>query len=167
MLHFVGRDPVDSSVSSDCFVVRVDQNNFKEFVCSVLSYPIGVEHSQISGSSADSFFSDSSVGSVGLELADTLVDGFSIDLTLVDGLLSSSTSNSDSVDNVSLLLLIAELSGLVRARRSLAFVNHGQLSILPCSHSEHKAHHIGLLLSPKLFQVLVCTHFRILNNKDF
>jgi hypothetical protein len=37
-------------------------------------------------------------------------------------------------------------------------VNDGELSVLPRSHSEDESEHVALLLSPKLFKILVGTH---------
>ena len=113
VIMFAADDPIDSSVSSDGLVEWVDEDNFVEFVSSILTNPVRVEDSEVLASSSDSVFSDGSVGSVGLELVDTLVDGLSIDDTLADGLLSSTSSNSDSVDDIALLSLVAELSGFV------------------------------------------------------
>ena len=116
MLLFVRTDPVDSSVSSDCLVEGVDEDYFEEFVSAILTYPVGVENSEVSASSANSLLSNSSVRSGGLELIDTLVDGLSVDNTLANWLLSSTSSNSDSVDHIPLLSLISELSSLVGSR---------------------------------------------------
>lgn len=120
-----GGDPVDSSVSSDGLVVGVNEDDFVELEGSVLANPVGVENSKVSASSADSLLSDGSVGSVGLELVDTLVDGLSVDNTLGNGLLSTSSSDSDSVDNVALLGLVAELSCLVDSAGSVNLVDDG------------------------------------------
>ena len=113
VLVLVGSDPVDSGVSSDGLVEGVNENDFEELEGSVLTNPVGVEHSEVSASSSDSLLSDRSVGSVGLELVDTLVNGLSVNDSLGDGLLSATSSDSDSVDDITLLLLVTELSGLV------------------------------------------------------
>ena len=71
------------------------------------------------------------MGSVGLELVDTLVNGLAVNDTLGDGSLAASSSDSDSVDHVALLGLVAELSGLVGSAGSVDLVNDGELSVLP------------------------------------
>lgn len=131
MLVFVGGDPVNSGVSSDGLVEGVNHDDFEEFEGSVLTNPVRVEDSEVSASSADSLLSNSSVRSGGLELVDTLVDGLSVNNTLGDGSLTASTSDSNSVDNVSLLGLVTELSGLISAAGSVDFVDDGKLSVLP------------------------------------
>ena len=112
-------------------MVGVNKDDFEELEGSVLTNPVGVQDSEVSAASANSLLSDGSVRSVGLELVDTLVDGLSVDNTLGDGSLTATTSNSNSVDNVALLGLIAQLSGLVGAARSVDLVNDGELSVLP------------------------------------
>ena len=131
VLMLGGSDPVNSGVSSDCLVVGVHEDDFVEFVGSVLTDPVRVEDSEVSASSSDSLLSDGSVRSARLELVDTLVDGLSVDNTLGNGSLSATSSDSDSVDDISLLGLVAELSGLVDSAGSVHFVDDGQLSVLP------------------------------------
>lgn len=118
-----GGDPVDSSVSSDSLVVGVNKDDFEELVGSVLANPVRVEDSEVSASSADSLLSDGSVGSGRLELVDTLVDGLSVNNTLGNGSLSATSSDSNSVDDITLLGLVAELSSLVDSAGSVDFVN--------------------------------------------
>lgn len=125
VLVLVGSDPVDSGVSSDGLVEGVNENDFEELEGSVLTNPVGVEHSEVSASSSDSLLSDRSVGSVGLELVDTLVNGLSVNDSLGDGLLSATSSDSDSVDDITLLLLVTELSGLVGSGGSGHLVDDG------------------------------------------
>ena len=126
-----GSNPVNSGVSGDCLVVGVDKDDLVELEGSVLADPVGVEDSQVSAASSNSVLSSSSVRSVGLELVDTLVNGLSVDDTLGDGSLAATSSDSDSVNHVALLGLVAELSGLIGAAGSVALVNDGELSVLP------------------------------------
>ena len=126
-----GSDPVNSGVSGDGLVVGVDKDDLVELEGSVLADPVGVEDSQVSAASSNSVLSSSSVRSVGLELVDTLVNGLSVDDTLGDGSLAATSSDSDSVNHVALLGLVAELSGLIGAAGSVALVNDGELSVLP------------------------------------
>ena len=147
-LVLVGGNPVDSGVAGDSLVVGVNEDDFEELEGSVLTDPVGVENSEVSATSGNSLLSGGTVRAVGLQLVDTLVDGLAVDDTLGDGSLAATSSNSDSVDHVSLLGLVAELSGLVDAGRSVNLVNDGELSVLPRSHSEDEAEHVALLLSP-------------------
>ena len=153
-----GADPVDAGVVSDSGVVGVDHDDFVEFVRSILSNPVGVEDSEVRALAANTLFSGRLVSSLLLELADTLVDGLSEDGSLSNGTLTSSTSDADSVDNVTLRSLVTELSGLIGSGRSLALVDDGELSVFPGADSEDETEEIGLLSLPHFFEVLVCAH---------
>lgn len=135
-------DPVDSGISSDCLVLGVNENDFVELEGSVLTNPVAVENSKVGCLSSDSLLSNCLVRSGGLELVDTLVNWLSVDDSLGDWSLSATSSDSDSVDNVSLLGLVTELSGLIDSAGSVDFVNDGKLSIFPRSHSEDESEHV-------------------------
>ena len=94
----------------------VDHDDFVEFEGGILSYPVRVKNSQVGALAANSFLSGRLVGSLFLELSDTLVDGLTVDNTLAHESLTSSTSDADSVNDVSLSSLVTELSGLIGAR---------------------------------------------------
>ena len=126
-----GGNPVDSGVASDSLVVRVNKDDFVELEGSVLTNPVGVENSEVSATSSNSLLSLSSVRSAGLKLVDTLVNWLTVNDTLGDGSLTATSSDSDSVDNVALLGLVAELSSLVSSAGSVDLVNDGELSVLP------------------------------------
>ena len=152
-------DPIDSGILSNGGVVWINADNLEEFVGSVLTNPVRVEDSQVGASSTDLLLSNRSVGSSFLELSDTLMDWLSVDNTLVDSSLSSSSSDSDSVENVSLLSLESEGSGLIESGWSLDLVDNWKLSVFPASNSHDKSDDIRLLLSPKFLEVLVGTHY--------
>ena len=99
---FVGGNPVDSGVSGDSLVVGVNQDNLEELEGSVLTNPVRVEDSEVSAALANSLLSNSSVRSVRLELIDTLVNGLAVDNTLGDGSLAATSSDSNSVDHITL-----------------------------------------------------------------
>ena len=161
LVVLLGTDPVDSWVNLDGLVVWINADDLEEFVSGILSYPVGVEDSQVGALSTNLLFSNRSVGSSFLLLSNTLVDWLSVDDTLMDGLLSSSSSDSDSVKNISLLGLEAESSGLIESGRLLDLVDNWKLSILPASDSHDESDNIRLLLSPKLLKIFVGTHFCI------
>ena len=130
-LVLVGSNPVNSGVTGDSLVLGVNKDDFEELEGSVLANPVRVEDSEVSAASSDSLLSNSSVGSARLELVDTLVDGLTVNDTLGDWSLSTTSSDSDSVDHVSLLGLVSELSGLVGTTWSVTLVNDGELSVFP------------------------------------
>jgi len=130
-LVLAGGNPVNSGVLLNGLVLGVNKDDLEELEGSVLANPVRVEDTHISASSGNSLLSGGAVRSVGFELVDTLVDGLAVNDTLGDGSLSSTSSDSDSVDNVSLLALVPELSGLIGSAWSVAFVDDGKLSVLP------------------------------------
>ena len=69
-------DPVDTGITTDGFVLGVNENNFEVFVCRVLVDPVGVQHAQIGAAAADTFFGGGFKGTLVFELVDTLVGGF-------------------------------------------------------------------------------------------
>lgn len=154
----VGSNPVDSWVSSDGLVEGINKDDFVEFEGSVLTNPVRVEDSKVWASLTDSLLSNSSVGSGWLELVNSLVDWLTVDNTLWDGSLSASSSDSNSVDHVTLLSLVTELSGLIESAWSVDFVDDWELSVLPWSHSHDESENIWLLLSPQLFKIFVSSH---------
>lgn len=94
-----------------------------------------------------------------LLLIDTGSLDLTVDLTLRGLLLSSSSSDSHSIDNVSLLGLIANLSGLFWSGRLADSMDNWELSVFPGSESEDEGHHVRLLLSPQGLKIFVGTHF--------
>jgi len=151
-------DPVDSGILSDGLVGGVDEDDFEVFVSGILSSPVRVEDSEASELSADSFFSDISQVSGELKLDNTLTGGLSVDYTLGNGFLSASSSDSDSVDNVALLLFVSQSSGFIGSRGLRASVDGWELSEFISSETEDEAHDVRLLSLPELFEVFVCTH---------
>ena len=151
-------DPVDLGVVSDGLVGSIDEDDFVVFISGILGNPVRVEDSEATNLSADSFFSDGSQVSGELELNDTLVGGLTADDTLSDGLLSTTSSDSNSVDDVALLGLVAESSGLIGSGRSGASVDGGELSVFPSSKTKNEVQNVRLLLLPKLFKIFVGTH---------
>ena len=146
----LGNDPVDSWVLSDSVVSWVNKDDLEVFIGSILSYPVRVKNSHVGTSSTDLLFSNISVGSGFLELSNTKMDGFTVNDTLMDCSLSSSSSDSDSVDGISLLLFESEGSSLIQSGWSRCFVADGKLSVFPASDSHDESEDIRLLLSPEL-----------------
>lgn len=107
-------NPVDSRIVADGVVGGVSEDNLEVFVGAVLGNPIGVEHSEATQGSANSLFGLGPEVSGRLELVDSDRSGLTSDDTLGDGSLSSTSSDADSVDNITLLGLVAEFAGLVR-----------------------------------------------------
>jgi hypothetical protein len=151
-------DPVDADITTNCLVLRINKNNLIVFVGRVLVDPVGVEDSQVGTSSSNTLLGCRLKGSLVLQLVDTLVDRLAICGTLWRWALASTTSNTDSVDDIALLGLITKTAGLIRSRWSRGTMNDVQLSKLPASNPEKETQHIRLFLLLKLFDVFEGTH---------
>lgn len=62
------------------------------------------------------------------------------------------------VGAITLLGLVAQPAGFVRACGAWGAVQGGQLPVLPAAHTQQEPHHVRLLLPPELLDVLVGTH---------
>ena len=69
-------NPIDTGVTTDGFVLGVNENDLKVFVCRVLVDPVGVQHAEIGAAAADTFFGGRFERTLIFELVDTLVGGF-------------------------------------------------------------------------------------------
>lgn len=152
-------DPVVSSISSDGVVGWVHQDNFVVLVGGVLVNPVRVQHSQVSGSSANSLLSGDSQRLLVLQVLNTLVGWLTVSGTLWNRSLSATSSDSDTEDGETLLGLVTQSSSLVWSRWSGDSVDDVLLSVFPTSDSQQESRDVGLLLSLQFFQVFVGTHF--------
>ena len=48
-------DPVDAWITTNSFVLRINQDNFEILVCRILVDPVGVEDTQIGATSSNTF----------------------------------------------------------------------------------------------------------------
>lgn len=128
-------DPVVSSIVSDGIVGWVNKNDFVVLVGGVFIDPVGVQDSQVGCSSADSFFSSDSKRLLVLQMVDTLVGWLTVSSTLWNRSLSVTSSDSDSVNDKTLLSLVTQLSSLLWSRWLGSSVNNILLSVFPTSDS--------------------------------
>lgn len=66
-------DPVDTSITADRLVLRVDQDDFVVLVGRILVDPVGVKHSQVGAATTDTLLGSRLQRALILELVDTLV----------------------------------------------------------------------------------------------
>jgi len=158
-------DPVHVGISSDDLVVRVDHDNLVVLVGGIFSSPVTVDNSETANSFTGSFFSDRLNSSLKFKLVNSLVNGFTVGCTLWRESLSATSSNSDSVDYVTLLGFVSHKSGFFWPGWSSGSVDSWKLSKVPRSESEDVFHDITLLLSPKFILVLVGTHVFMCSRK--
>lgn len=154
-------DPVDAGITADGRVRGVDEDDLEVLVGGVLVNPVGVEDTQVTATTADLLLSNGTVGALVLELVDTLVGGLTVGGTLVSVTLAATATDTDTVDHVALLGLVAETTSLVGAARTASTVDSGELAVLPAADTQKETKDVRLLVASDLFQVLVGTHFRI------
>jgi hypothetical protein len=160
-------DPVDASITTDSLVGGVDKDDLKVLVSGILVDPVGVQDTEVSALLTNTLFSGGAEGTLVLELVNTLVDGLTIGGTLGNRSLTTTTTNTDTVDDVTLLGLVTQTASLIGARRTRGTVNDIQLSVFPTSDTEKETGNIRLLLSRKLLEILVGTHIVINPNVKF
>jgi hypothetical protein len=151
-------DPADSGVTADSLVAGVHEDDFEVLVRGILVDPVRVEDAEVGAATADSLFSGGAEGALVLELVHTLVGRFAVGSTLWHWLLATTAADSNSVDHIALLGLVAETTGLVWSRRAGSAVDDVQLSELPAADSEKESKDIGLLLFLKFLDVFEGTH---------
>lgn len=143
-------DPVVGWVVSDGVVGWVHEDDLEVLVGGVFVDPVRVEDSQVGCSSADSFLGGDLQGLLVLEVVDTLVGWLTVGGTLWSWSLSTTSSDTDSVDDETLLGLVTQSSGLVWSRWSRSSVDNSLLSVFPTSDSVQESGDIRLLLSLQL-----------------
>jgi hypothetical protein len=78
-------------------VVRIDENDFKVFVNTILVDPVRVEHAKISASSTDTLLGHRTQSTLELELIYTLANGFTKGSTWITNVsVSSHYANTDT-----------------------------------------------------------------------
>ena len=126
-------DPVDARVAADGLVLRVNGDDLKVLVHTVLVDPVRVEDAQVRALAAHTLLGGGTQRALVLEVVDTLAHGLAVGGTLGHGLLAVTTAHTDAVDNVTLLGLVAETVRLVETRRARGTVDHVELAVLPAS----------------------------------
>lgn len=112
-------------------MIGVDENDLVVFVDTILVHPVAVQDSQISASTSNSLLCDAAQAALELEVVDTLANGLAVCRTLGDGLFAVATTDTDAVDDVALLGLVAQAASLVGARGARGTVDYGELTVLP------------------------------------
>ncbi len=138
----------------------LDKDDLVVLVHTVLVDPVRVQDPQVTTPPTDTLFSGGPQTPLELEMVDTLPDGFTVGSTLWCWLLAVTTTNSNSVDEVTLLGLVSETTSLVWSGRSGSSVDDGELTVFPASDSGKELAQVGLLVAEDLSHVLVGTPVR-------
>lgn len=153
-------DPVDAGITTDGLVLGVDKDDLVVLVGRVLVDPVGVQDAQVSSAATNTLLSGGLESTLVLELVNTVVGGLacshnrtlakknpsiSTDLkkicfstgkirtvggTLGDRALAATAADTGTVDNVTLLGLVTETTGLIGARGARGTVDGVQLAEL-------------------------------------
>lgn len=123
-------DPVDAGIAADSLVLRVNEDDLEVLVGGVLVDPVGVQDTQVGAAAANTLFSSGAQSTLVLELVNTLVGGLAVGGTLGDRALAATTADTDAVDNVALLGLVAETTSLVGAGGARSTVDGVQITEL-------------------------------------
>ena len=123
-------DPVDAGIAADSLVLGVNEDDLEVLVGRVLVDPVGVQDTQVSAAAANTLLSGGTEGTLVLELVDTLVGGLAVGGTLGNRALAATAANTDAVDDVALLGLVAKTASLVGAGGPGSTVDRVQLAEL-------------------------------------
>jgi hypothetical protein len=120
-------DPVHAGIATDSLVGRIDKDDLKELEGGVLVDPVGVKDAEIGATATNTFLSDGLKGALELELGNTLVGRFTVGSTLGDLSLATTSADTDTVDDESLLSL--RQTRVVRSSKSACGFLKGKV---PC-----------------------------------
>jgi hypothetical protein len=123
-------DPVDAGVTADGLVLGVNTDDLEVLVGGVLVDPVGVQDTQVGAAAANTLLSGGTESTLVLELVDTLVGGLAVGGTLGGRALAPTAADTDAVDDVTLLGLVTETTGLVGTRGARSTVDGVQLAEL-------------------------------------
>merc|ERR1712149_46330 len=138
-------DPVDTRISTDGFVHWINHDDFVVHVGRILADPIRAQHSKSSSQPTSSLFSFGANAALKFDLVDSL--------TLWYGLLTATTTQPNSVDDVSLLGSVPQSSSFVRSGGSRSSMDGCKMTKLPASDTEQETKKITLFLLVQLLQV--------------
>lgn len=151
-------DPVDPWIVPDAVVGRIDHDDLVVLVGSVLGNPIAVKHSQTTQCTSDPLFGSRTKVACRLKMINTDRCRLAGHNTFGNWSLTSTPSNTHSIDDITFLSLEAQFACLVRSRRLIDSMNDRKLPILPSSDPKNEVHKIRLFLPPKFLQILVSSH---------
>jgi hypothetical protein len=123
-------DPVDAGVTANGLVLGVNTDDLEVLVGGVLVDPVGVQDTQVGAATANTLLSGGTESTLVLELVDTLVGGLAVGGTLGGRALATTAADTDAVDDVTLLGLVTETTGLVGTRGARSTVDGVQLAEL-------------------------------------
>lgn len=98
-------DPVDTRIPTNGFVERINEYYLVILVGSVVANPIRAENTETSTLATNSLLGDTLEATLELQLVNTHVGRFTEGVSFADGALTSTTPDTYTVNNISLLCL--------------------------------------------------------------
>mmetsp|Transcript_3127 Transcript_3127/g.3605 ORF Transcript_3127/g.3605 Transcript_3127/m.3605 type:complete len:223 (+) Transcript_3127:204-872(+) len=157
-------DPVDAGIIADLGVGRIYKDDLVVLHGGVLVDPVRVQYTKVGELASYLLLSNGLKITLKLKVVDTLVLGLTEYHTTVILTLTSSTTYTYADNNVSLLSLVTKTVSLVGTGGAVAANHLWSLTVLPGTNAEKETEGVTLLVTPKLFHVLVGSHTEKLSN---
>ena len=109
----------------------INQDNLEILVDTVLVNPVRVQDAKVAATPSNTLLSNAAQATLGLEVVYTLVDGLAVGRTLGDVFLAVAPADTDAIDDIALLGLVAKTASFVRARWTRCAVDDVQLAVFP------------------------------------
>jgi hypothetical protein len=151
-------NPVNTGIVTNLEMRRIHKDDFIVLHGSILVHPVRIENTKVGKLASNLFFCDGLKVSLEFELVDTLILGLTKDHTAVIGALASSTTDSNTDNDVSLFGLVSEAVCLFGTSGSVAADHLGALTVFPCTDTKEETKCITLLVTPEFFHILVGSH---------
>ncbi len=157
-------DPVDAGIVTDLGVGRIYKDDLVVLHGSILIDPVRVQYTEIGKLTSNLLLGNGLKVTLELKVVDTLVLGLTEYHTTVILTLTSSTTDTYANNDISLLGLVTKTVGLVGTGRAVAANHLWSLTVLPSANAKKETEGVTLLVTPKLFHVLVGSHAEKLSN---
>ena len=131
-------DPLGVRISSDSFMERINEDNLKKFICGIFTNPVGIQDSQSPTMAPNSLLSNRLKASGKFQLVNTMVDRLAVSCTLRNWAFTTTTADTNPVNDIALLSLVPQSSSLIRPGGAGSPVQHRELVMLPAENLRRK-----------------------------
>ena len=107
-------DPLGVRISSDSFMERINEDNLKKFICGIFTNPVGIQDSQSPTMAPSSLLSNRLKASGKFQLVNTMVDRLAVSCTLRNWAFTTTTADTNPVNDIALLSLVPQSSSFIR-----------------------------------------------------
>ena len=114
----------------------------------IFTNPVGIQDSQSPTMAPSSLLSNRLKASGKFQLVNTMVDRLAVSCTLRNWAFTTTTADTNPVNDIALLSLVPQSSSFIRPGGAGSPVQRRELAVLPAADPQKKAHHVGLLLPP-------------------